>query len=407
MAIVTIVSSVHRPKKGQISLGIYIILSVQYVWCVVGCLIYAFNLEPVTVSYIRSVYFQDENLRTAIFCSLQLLFVMCALAAVKDADLVRNNKLTNLYRSILMAGIVVASIACNQSGTIFEGGYGQEGFNTSRWGGWPLIFVVLCSAFILLDRMRGAISVIFINVIVAYWLIHGNRSEVLILFIFANMLFLMSRFGFNFSSPRNIILGGLVVFGAFIAFEFIGSVRSQGLSHGAAILSPGKMSQEGSIRISTIGSSVYSHVAAIGVMQNENYLLGLSYLYQLTNLIPSFVPVPWDRGEDVVSIVRDADVMGGIGVTGEAYVNFGIIGPPLFAALMAMVFGRVAQASVESKWAASFFVALVLYSTRFFFYGYVYLFKTIMFFIFLFVMLRLLEQLGIVRPARAVSQGQR
>lgn len=387
LASIVIFYSLFVPKLGEVNLTILVTVGPVYALCAILFLSFAFDIKPILINDVRAIYFTKENARIALLCNLQYLFMLQPLMRISRKDFAYRPNLSVDYRLMIIALLILSSIMANQSGTIVEGGYGEVEFKTSRWGGWPLIFIFSCAVYIYYSRMAQRFDFFFLGSVVVYWLLHGNRSEVLSL----SLLFTAFYF-FNFAGSQRsrITFSAALIWIAsaaavFAAFQFIGTARVAGLdgAHDTSVLF--NILEGDRVRISTIGSAAYSAVAAVAVAENGNYLWGAGYLGHLANSVPSFIPLPWGRFEDIVAFLDGANVLGGVGVVGESYMNFGLFGPAIFGLLSALALAKLSSSCRQSSLAAIALISVALYSPRFVFYGYVYLHKTILLFAFLYL----------------------
>lgn len=278
--------------------------------------------------------------------------------------------------------IVVVSFSINSGGTIFTNVY--EGNQGSYWSGLPLIFVLLVTSWLLLQKKFGIAFLITLNSIILFWLLHGNRSEVLLLFVFGNYLYLSKIKYFLNKKSLLFVFIAIIAPVTYVLFSFIGLER-EGLSAGGDVI------RDGRLHIQTFGSSIYSGIVAVEAVNMDGFLFGKSYLELLLNSIPSFVPVPWERYQDVSEKYLEFEILGGFGLIGEAYINFGLFGPLIIGLFIVSILNIFLE-KASSNWFYSFsLLSFILYSQRYFLYGTVYLSKILLFLIVMYITYRLIS----------------
>lgn len=357
-----------------------------------------FDIAPIGMFRARRFYYTTQSVQTALFVALQQLFILSALLKYKSHKIIRKGLSYNggYYVVFALLGLILSSYFANRSGTIIEGGYG-EGYKETMWGGWSLLFVV-CAGILLFHSLlykRYLVVAVLIGSTL-YWLLHANRGEVFVLVLLLGFIVMLPDNMQSLTRTRNVIYF-LSLIGFYLLFEIVGDVRGVGLNAYQFKLDfvNGDM-----LSVSTIGSSAWSLISAINIADNDGYMYGLTILDYFTRLLPSFIPVPWEVSSDIASYTSEAYTRGGSGFAGEAYINFGVFGPPFIAYCLSLFLSLILKKASNSSFYAVFFLVLIIYSPRYIFYGYIYLLKAI----FLFVLIRLLYK-GITLSGRYSFSG--
>jgi len=177
-----------------------------------------------------------------------------------------------------------------------------------------------------------------------------------------------------------------------LLFQFIGNFRATGTIEGA-LLSFLNSSQDRGVAISTIGPSAYTLVATIGQVDEHSLslLFGSSYLDYIFRILPSSLGLSGGRGEDIADIlVNNVEAIGGAHFGTEAYLNGGLPGAIIFAALTGCLVNAVSSRSRNSFLMAAFYMSIIFYLPRFLWYGNIYMFKLCIFFSILFLLRKIL-----------------
>lgn len=312
--------------------------------------------------------------------------------------------------TLSVVGMAASSVLANQAGMILEGGYGGNSLSSDRgwFGGWPLVFVACSSAFFYLTGMSRRVDYVILYAIIAYWLAHGNRSEVLLQAVLPVVIA-----AFRIRASRHILsrsattrISGLPKFKTALSVIGVGIILSAlhgvGLIRTVGTLSGAKLVQESMIEargvaVSTIGPSAYTLVAAVGLASEskEGFLYGASYWNYLYRTFPSRLVDLGERQRDLADVlISEAGAIGGAHFGAEAYLNGGVFGAVLFAALVAMLLDRLKSAAVSDGLAFVFLLSVVFYLPRFAWYGNIYMYKLILLFLGLFAARAMVRRLG-------------
>src|SRR5690606_6689280 len=90
---------------------------------------------------------------------------------------------------------------------------------------------------------------------------------------------------FGFLTALTLAIVGYVI------FSYVGALRVSGISQ-IGSLSVGGFFDSERIRIQTFGSSVYSALVAVFHAETVGLYWGESYIGQVINSVPSFIPTP-------------------------------------------------------------------------------------------------------------------
>jgi hypothetical protein len=171
-------------------------------------------------------------------------------------------------------------------------------------------------------------------------------------------------------------------------FQIVGNVRSMGLEdiRQASLyeLLGGSESAEVAIAISTVGPAVYALTASIGLIEDDvlKYQYGRTYLDYLLRTFPENWALPFDRPDDIaLLLMSEAQTLGGAHFGGEAYINFGIYGTYCFAFLYGLFLYWVFLKSRHSILVATLNAALLMLAPRIVWYGNIYLYKALLLFL--------------------------
>lgn len=357
-------------------------------------LVYFFSFSPIGIVGNRVAYFIEINIEKAFIVILEqgVVFGTFAYYKLQARTMTENkSKWKNGYLMLWFCVHIISAFLSNQGGNIVEGGYGGDSFQVEgAWGGWALVFVLTSSiGFVQYFKQKNKIVLYILLGSVFIFLISGNRGEVLIhCFIFC-YIFVQRRNAFFVGSERfqvkqilpAIALASIV----FVSFEFIGNLRVTGISNAD---NRGEMS----LMVGTLGSYTYSVISMIGIADDIGVKYGETFTAYLINSVPSFIPVPWERVQDISNLTAKATTRGGSGFAGEAYLNFGIFGPSLIALIYLLFMISVYRKATTSNFYFCFYVALTLYLPRFVYYGYVYPYKLLILFVFIGLFLKLLPK---------------
>ncbi|WP_433055268.1 O-antigen polysaccharide polymerase Wzy [Dactylosporangium sp. CS-033363] len=158
-----------------------------------------------------------------------------------------------------------------------------------------------------------------LGVYIAYCLATGERDFVFVLFalVLHRELVRTER-----RIPRSVLWGAALLLGATGLFALRGNA-TPGDSDATAILNQGS--------VLFVDTWVMGHVPS-----TEPYQHGLSYLHALLNLVPGQSQVP--LAQWLVDRYAPGSSSGyGFSLTGEAYLNFGLVGIPVLFALLTAV----------------------------------------------------------------------
>lgn len=389
MFIVSVYSFNIKELSKSESILISLLLLIQMVWTVLIFVVFVFDVSPLMLTSVRLTILKVEHKELVLFMSSQFLFIMTSLLyfpvkykAKPPAGI--NSKALSLFLYIVMW---VLTFFINSQGVIFDGGY--SGNQAVYWSGLPALFIVFSAAWLLNQKRFDLMFFIMLNSVVLWWLLSGNRSEVLILLVYGNFLYLNSYRKISRNPKLMSFIYIFILLAVFVIFSFIGEMRVVG----AGALSDfnlsglfGGLLSDGRINVQTFGASIYSAIVSIYYVDINGIVWGESFIGQFKNTIPSFVPVPWERYEEVSNRMIIYQIIGGLGVLGESYLNFGLVGPVIFASIFSLLLKRLVRLSSCSFLSAWLFLSLVLYSPRFILYGYVYMHKLfVLFFILFFI----------------------
>lgn len=358
-----------------------------YVVVLIAFVVWFWELSPLKLNDIRSSYVNSRNLSIAYTTSLIYFFgayLVFRFKSCSDFDF-KVLPASNLYFFIVLA--FISSYLVNGTHLAIYGGYGTEGFKTDRWGGWPLIFIYSCAK-ILSSEGRDKLRFRVLLLLVLYWFLAGNRSEILLLSVVLLKFKSLKSAGFRIT--RSVLPLVIVAF----IFDLLGRIRSTGLSMRmlGKVLTESSLVADGALSISTIGSSYYTLIASIGLTEKYGFLLGKSYLAYLVNSVPSFVPVPWPRIDDIAWYTEEAGTIGGSLFFAEAYMNYGLIGVLVFSLLFHLFWSRIWEKANVDSLSLTYVFLLLIYFQRYFLYGFVYFWKSIILLGFLFLMRQLVKR---------------
>lgn len=367
--------------RNPLSVAITLIIVLHFLWVLVIYICSALNVMPVMYSPARWIVFNSGHLGSVMIGASQFLYLL----TLSLTNLPEDSNFTYREKShtawTLFGLALIVSFFINRTSFVFSGGY--AGNINEYWSGLPAIFVTFMSAWCLFYKKSGIVFLICLNSIILYWIATGNRSEVLSLFVFGNVSYLISSPMVKSPALRNIALASVIMLG-FLIFALVGIIRGESTGGGGQSLVVSifsQMVQEDRINVSTVGSSVYSGLVAFHISLEEGLYYGQTIFGQFLNIIPSFFETPWGRYENpYFSYSGLYQTMGGFGILGESFLNFGIVGPVVFGAFFAWLLRNLAMRASGSFFSSWFLLAFAIYSQRFFYYGYVYLHNMIILF---------------------------
>lgn len=406
MLLLALASVRFRANTGEVNAALVLIVLMQSIYTLLAFTVYLFRLNPIQWTPTRGGVVDDEAALMVVFGAAQFLFILSAILRSRSRVDGFNNRDRRVFRIAALLIVIVASILINPGRDFFSGEY--QGQVASYPGFMPAIFVISLSAWILLQRKYGIGYFIILNTIVGWWLINGNRSEVLIGFVFGNYLFLKNLVP-NDRRFRALIYtcGGVMTFAV---FSFVGYFRVYGLlafDEFGFLRLFAYMIDGDRLQVQTFGAAIYSAMVAVHHAADSGLLYGETILGQIINTLPSMIPVPWTRYVDVTEGLRDYQLIGGLGFVGEGFLNFGVIGPALMAYGLATIFLQLKYRVCTSFLASWFLLSLVLYGQRFILYGFVYFYNTLSFFLVLYVCREILKAKRFNRAKDSINLRQR
>jgi hypothetical protein len=374
-------ASLKLPFDGAVKkTSVAMMQALVVVWVMLAALVYYFDLSPLKISDARAYILSGDVKSITLLISSQFLFLLTTIRiSNSNVEFIKIDR--RLWRGVALSVAIIATLQINPTMSVLGGGY--SGNTAEYWSGLPLVFILSISAWILLQRSYAMTYALVLNVLIAIWLLNGNRSEIFMLFVYGNYLVISKSFVNSNPSVFKVIAATLIIFLAYILFSFIGVMRVVGINVFQAFelvsLVDGIV-QDGRLNFQTFGSSIYSVIASVSYVEVNGLVYGETFIGQFKNVIPSFLPVPWDRYQDITSQFQEFQILGGLGLIGEGYVNFGLIGPALVAAVYVSLIKQAISRSCNSFLWSWLLLSVVLYSPRFFLYGFVYFFKLLTFF---------------------------
>lgn len=374
------------------SIPYYVPLAISLMQLLGITAVFILGISPLAINSVRSNVFNEDAIYLVLLCNLLQTLATIAIARAEIFDI----KTYKVSRFVIVVGLIVTIVATwgsnsDMSMTLSKSYSESLASRTSlAWGGWPLLYVVSTSLIIVkLTSMNNALRKISFGIIaleVLYFLAHGNRSEVLIVALFcaAHLILKKSSLHGNSSNLKNIALA--ITIG--VLFYVVGEMRDGSESIGGLL-------RGDYLYLSTISGSLWSQIATTSLHSPYGEAFGETYTYYLKNILPSFVPAPWDKGEPITSFVSDASIVGGIGLWGEAYINFGIFGVLAFIYLFTLFYLIILRRARTSLYYSVFLISLALYMPRILLYDIIYLVKLI----FLFVLIGFTFALIKVKPS--------
>lgn len=381
--------------RHESSILVAIFQLIAFFWLLLSLVVSVYDVSPVHLTAVRLSVQSSWNNWAIVLGACQIVFLLSGLKKYENLTPRLLRVADPAFGLMALIAVVITSYIVNRGGSIIEGGY--VGNTASYWSGMPTIFVASIAAWILLQKRYGFSFFIILNSVVFWWLFHANRSEVLAVFVFGNYLFLASFSRENNFSNWKIAYLAVGMLFAFVIFTYIGIARVEGLASAVDFSKIFKnvISSE-SLNVQTFGSSIYSAQVAVHVAEG-GFLFGETYFGQILNSIPSFIPTPWERFQEVSSQYRNLQIMGGFGLLGEAYLNFGLFGAPLIAFFVVLILSALLARAASSFYASWFLLTLIFYSQRFVLYGYVYFHNILFLFGFLLVIWLLIRAASLTR----------
>ena len=286
--------------------------------------------------------------------------------------------------ALALATIALAQLA-NPTSTILLGNYGGIGFGLTGLGGlggWNLFFVISFGAFAVRTHLRGNLAAFTVAACLAIWLAHGNRGEVLGI----GLLLAAYRWRIFPLTIRSAAMGaiGLGLFSTF--FYLIKILRTSQLRIDQALVNlPLLLSDQeaGPLAVitDTAGPSAFALLSSVFLVHDGgwDFLGGSSYIDYVYRILPA----SWSGAQvvDVSIQLRDlTTALGGAHFGGEPFLNFGVIGTVIYAALIGLLLVRLGNSRHKSRLAEIFDISLLLLGPRVAWYGFIYLFKAILIF---------------------------
>ncbi len=347
--------------------------------------IYIAGVPPLFPTVLRISIFESNSILIAIFCiqiQTSFAFMLTKTYVQQNAIWIIDNKF--IYWILILLVSVVSCIGANfDQSIVLNGNYSSAiaENSSSTWGGWSLIYVV--STAFLLKELRSAvlyknnIIILFVFLEILYFIIHGNRSEILIQAIIAIIyLYYNQKLFYNDLFINKTV--SMMIFFIVLFFYFIGEFRD-------GVESSLSVARDGYLFFSTISGAMWSQIVTVHHFSAFGTEFGSTYLYYLINSIPSFIPTPWDRGHEIISLLPDSEIVGGVGFWGEAYINFGILGVYFFSLITFTLIRKVFVLAPVSRFAFVISLSISLYAPRFLLYDIVYLIKMTMLFLILYI----------------------
>lgn len=355
----------------------------------------------IAMSNIRIHFHREEWIATALAVVLfqSAMLIACTTPGrsytAMASLLLLGKRRSTLFISLCVAGMVLFSVLSNQTETIFHGTYGTHQFYSDKgwFSGWPLLFVVASALFFYATRMERRRDYVVMYVVIAYWLFYGNRSEVFIQALLPILIYISrgtyTRSAINSDASnlrkwllvRRLISGSIAVLLIVTMFQGLGFFRESGTVQGA-IDTGHSVAQSRGLAISTIGPSSYTLVAAVGLTHDSSYgyKYGRTYLDYLYRILPSKLNL-FDKKEDIADLfIAEANAIGGAHFGAEAYLNGGLVGSVIFAAIVAILLNRLSLSAVNDDLSLVFLLSLIFYFPRFVFYGNIYVYKLVLLF---------------------------
>ena len=290
--------------------------------------------------------------------------------------------------------IVILSYLSNPTHMITAYRYGADDFSTGGSfliAGWAMIFLIAFSYYAFKTKLKANFDVIFSIIIIIFWLLHGNRSEILGI---VALLFLL-RYDTNTSLKiklKWVVL--LTVLGA--SFQIIGVIR--GLDVGKVDMLMSFLGGDFSLifdgssfgipHISTVTAIDYSLLSIIYSVDEGhlNYHYGLSVFDYLMRTLPAGIPLPFERPVDLAALIAPmTNAKGGAHFAGEAYWNGSILGVYIFTFLVMSLITYFNNKMSSNTLVGIFGFALIMLAPRVVWYGNIYLYKVLLVFIILLI----------------------
>lgn len=381
MIALAIVSMKTISARSPLTVAITLVIVLHFLWVLVIYICSALDVMPVMYSPPRWFVFNAGHLGAVMIGASQMLYLLTLALIGLPRDIEFTYQENPLIAWALLGSAALVSFFINRTSFTLSGNY--AGNVNEYWSGLPAIFIIFISAWCLFYKRPSILFLIFLNIIILYWISTGNRSEVLAVFVFGNVAYVISSPIFKSPRLRNIALALVIMLG-FLIFTLVGIIRGESDSgSGQSLITSvfGQMVQEDRISVSTVGSSVYSGLVAYHIYIKDGLYYGQTIFGQFLNIIPSFLETPWGRYENpYFSYSTFYQTMGGFGILGESFLNFGIFGPIMFGSFFAWILRCLAIRAPHSFFYSWFLLAFSIYSQRFFYYGYVYLHNMIILF---------------------------
>jgi len=338
----------------------------------IGMLCYNLDISPINLNSTRQLYINSNSLNDAFITSL--IFVFGLIITLKKPQESNFYQSGNYFHVLSIVVIFISSFIINGTELVLSGGYGTENFKTERWGGWALLFILSAANLISNINKYKIVKPILIFVSL-YWFFAGNRSEILMLIVF---LVFYKKMDKKISMLKIILPSTILLF----LFDLLGRLRSAGITLQSIInnISNPTYIKEGTLSISTVGSSFYTLIATQAIAKENGFQYGKTYLAYLINSVPSFIPQAWDKVKDIAWFTEEAGTIGGSLLYSEAYLNFGNMGVLIFGSIFGYFWRIIWVKSNKSSLTNIFLISLIIYFQRYFLYGFVYLWKTILLF---------------------------
>lgn len=378
-----------RAKLNILTFLYFLLGSFSLIALIYLLLLIVYDLTPIFLNEIRVHYVDYRSIRVSInIIAIFLSHVIIAISeSMRDIVILKNTpfKLKVVYAALIL--LILSTIITNLGGNIIDGGYGSESFKSSRWGGWPLIFIFSVSIIIyqVYISKNNVWLKYFLFLSVFYWLLKGNRSEILVLsiiFFLPSVLVGSQKSVKDYFSLKNI----LVITTVLIIFNFVGLIRSEGISKKPASSISTNIISGDRLNISTIGPSLFTLTSSIKIVSENGFEYGITYLAYPYNSLPSFLPIHIEKIPDIAHYTKEANTIGGSMILAEPYINFGLFGVNVFSLIFFSFFGMILRKTFKSRLYILLLISFIVYFQRYYFYGFVYIYKLLLlFFVLIFI----------------------
>lgn len=365
-------------------------------------------LVGVTALPLAQVYFGERtylltgvgvraNIQSEDAVSLAILAIMAQTATLSaflrrlSSHAVLSEELPQRYHwisvPVLLVAIGLFSVLANPSGLILEGLYGSADFLREAAlgiGGWNLFFIFAISIYTQRTRLQGATHKIALLVTMGFWLLHGNRGEVLMI----TALLLATYAGkqaARYGTLSRIVGGAALAVVALFVFQVVGEVRGTGLRLEVALAGVwddplSVFWRAESFEINTLAPVAYTLLAVIYSVQwgGWDQAFGASYLDYAARILPASWLGAGGPEDLSVRLIRETMAIGGAHFGAEPFLNFGLIGVLAYAGGIGALLTYVANRRHRSAIAETADLAFLLVSPRVCWYGFIYLFKTLL-----------------------------